>query len=115
MPLDETTVRLAKGKNLATVATLMPDGQPQALLTWVDADNEHIPRTSAAIRGSLSSSIPLRVHGTGRRFGDASSTSSVVRRLGTTSTNCRRSTSALSTGTRSAIRVGSSSRWLPTR
>jgi hypothetical protein len=42
MPLDENTIRLAKGKNLATVATLMPDGQPQALLTWVDTDNEHI-------------------------------------------------------------------------
>jgi hypothetical protein len=27
MPLDEDTVRLAKGKNLATVVTLMPDGQ----------------------------------------------------------------------------------------
>lgn len=42
MPLDEDTIRLAKGKNLATVTTLMPDGQPQALLTWVDTDGEHI-------------------------------------------------------------------------
>lgn len=42
MPLDEDTVRLAKGKNLATVVTLMPDGQPQALLTWVDTDGEHV-------------------------------------------------------------------------
>jgi PPOX class probable F420-dependent enzyme len=42
MPLDEDTVRLAKGKNLATVVTLMPSGQPQALLTWVDTDGEHI-------------------------------------------------------------------------
>jgi PPOX class probable F420-dependent enzyme len=42
MPLDEDTVRLAKGKNLATVVTMMPDGQPQALLTWVDTDGEHI-------------------------------------------------------------------------
>ena len=42
MPLDEDTIRLAKGANLATVATLMPDGQPQALLTWVDTDGEHI-------------------------------------------------------------------------
>ena len=30
MPLNEDVVRLVKGKNLATVATLMPDGQPQA-------------------------------------------------------------------------------------
>jgi PPOX class probable F420-dependent enzyme len=42
MALDEDTVRLAKGKNLATVVTLMPNGQPQALLTWVDTDGEHI-------------------------------------------------------------------------
>ena len=42
MPLDEDVVRLAKGKNLATVVTLMPDGQPQALLTWVDTDGDNI-------------------------------------------------------------------------
>ena len=42
MPLDEDTVRLAQGKNLATVVTLMPDGQPQALLTWVDSDGEYL-------------------------------------------------------------------------
>ena len=28
MALDEDTVRLAKGKNLATVVTLMPGGRP---------------------------------------------------------------------------------------
>jgi len=42
MALDEHVIRLAKGKNLATVVTLMPDGQPQALLTWVDTDGEHV-------------------------------------------------------------------------
>jgi PPOX class probable F420-dependent enzyme len=42
MPLDEDVVRLAKGKNLATVVTLMADGQPQALLTWVGTDGEHV-------------------------------------------------------------------------
>ena len=42
MPLDADTVRLAKGKNLATVVTLMPNGQPQALLTWIDTDGENI-------------------------------------------------------------------------
>jgi PPOX class probable F420-dependent enzyme len=42
MPLDDDTVRLAQGANLATVVTLMPDGQPQALLTWVDTDGEHL-------------------------------------------------------------------------
>ena len=40
MPLDEDVIRLAKGKNLATVVTLMPSGQPQALLTWIDTDGE---------------------------------------------------------------------------
>ena len=42
MPLDQDAVRLAQGPNLATVVTLMPDGQPQALLTWVDTDGEHV-------------------------------------------------------------------------
>ncbi len=42
MPLDADTVRLARGKNLATVVTLMPDGQPQALLTWIDTDGENL-------------------------------------------------------------------------
>ena len=42
MPLDEDVVRLAKGKNLAAVVTLMPSGQPQALFTWIDTDGEHL-------------------------------------------------------------------------
>ena len=42
MSLDEDAIRLAKDKNFATVATLMPDGQPQALLTWIDTDGEHL-------------------------------------------------------------------------
>lgn len=42
MPLDGDAVRLARGANLATVVTLMPDGQPQAQLTWVDTDGEHL-------------------------------------------------------------------------
>ncbi len=42
MALDEDAVRLAKGKNLASVVTLMPNGQPQAQLTWIDTDGEHI-------------------------------------------------------------------------
>jgi PPOX class probable F420-dependent enzyme len=42
VPLDDDVVRLARGKNLATVVTLMPGGQPQALLTWVDSDGEHV-------------------------------------------------------------------------
>ena len=42
MPLDDDVVRLAKGPNLATVVTLMPDGRPQAQLTWIDTDGEHL-------------------------------------------------------------------------
>jgi PPOX class probable F420-dependent enzyme len=42
MPLDEDAVRLARGANLATIVTLMPDGQPQAQLRWIDTDGEHL-------------------------------------------------------------------------
>ncbi len=42
MPLDADTARLAKSKNLATVVTLMPSGQPQAQLTWIDTDGENL-------------------------------------------------------------------------
>jgi PPOX class probable F420-dependent enzyme len=42
MPLDEDVVRLAQGQNLAIVVTLMPDGRPQAQLTWIDTDGEHV-------------------------------------------------------------------------
>lgn len=50
MALDEDTIRLAKGKNLATVVTLMPDGQPQALLTWIDTDGEHLLVNTEPVR-----------------------------------------------------------------
>ncbi len=42
MALDDDVIRLAKGANLATVVTLMPDGQPQALLTWIDTDGDEL-------------------------------------------------------------------------
>jgi PPOX class probable F420-dependent enzyme len=42
MPLDPNVTRLAKGNNLATVVTLMPDGRPQALFTWIDCDEDHL-------------------------------------------------------------------------
>lgn len=50
MLLDQDTIRLAKAKNLATVVTLMSDGQPQALLTWVDTDGEHLLVNTEPIR-----------------------------------------------------------------
>lgn len=42
MPLIEDVVRLAEGRNLATIVTVMPDGQPQAQLRWIDTDGEHL-------------------------------------------------------------------------
>lgn len=42
MPLSEYVVGLAKGPNLASVVTLMPDGQPQAQLTWIDTDGDNL-------------------------------------------------------------------------
>ena len=50
MPLDDHVIRLAKGANLATVVTLMPDGQPQAQYTWIDTDGENL----------LVNTVPLR-------------------------------------------------------
>lgn len=50
MQLDPDTIRLAKAKNLATVVTLMPDGQPQALLTWIDTDGDHVLVNTEPIR-----------------------------------------------------------------
>ena len=42
MALDDDVIRLAQGPNLATVVTLMPGGQPQALLTWIDTDGDEL-------------------------------------------------------------------------
>jgi PPOX class probable F420-dependent enzyme len=42
MELPELAMQLLKGKNFATVATLMPDGAPQASVVWIDTDGESI-------------------------------------------------------------------------
>jgi PPOX class probable F420-dependent enzyme len=68
MPLDEDVTRLAKGKNLATVVTLMPNGQPQALLTWVDTDGEHVlvntePQRQRAKNVARDPRITVLIHG----------------------------------------------------
>ena len=42
MKLPEFAIELLQGKNFATIATLMPDGSPQASVIWVDTDGEHI-------------------------------------------------------------------------
>lgn len=33
---------IGEGKNMATVATIMPDGSPQATVVWIDTDGEHV-------------------------------------------------------------------------
>ena len=38
--LDETTRELLDGKNFATVATVNPDGGPQASVVWILRDGE---------------------------------------------------------------------------
>lgn len=40
--LDELTLRLARGPNFASLATLMPDGSPQVHVMWVDTDGDRI-------------------------------------------------------------------------
>ncbi len=33
---------LSEGKNMATIATVMPDGSPQATAVWIDTDGENV-------------------------------------------------------------------------
>ena len=42
MPLDPDIKQRAQGPNFAALTTLMPDGQPQTQVMWVDADDEHV-------------------------------------------------------------------------
>ena len=42
MALDPNVQRLARSDNIAVTVTLMPDGQPQALPTWIDTDGDHL-------------------------------------------------------------------------
>lgn len=41
-PLHPHVVELAQGKTYATVVSLMPDGSPQAQITWIDTDGTHL-------------------------------------------------------------------------
>ena len=40
--LDDAVRELAKGKSFAALTTLMPDGQPQTQLMWVDANADEV-------------------------------------------------------------------------
>ena len=42
MKLDPAIHELASGPNYGVLATLMPDGGPQASVVWVDSDGEHL-------------------------------------------------------------------------
>ena len=42
MPLDDAVKQAAQAANFAAMTTLMPDGQPQTQVMWVDADDEHL-------------------------------------------------------------------------
>jgi PPOX class probable F420-dependent enzyme len=67
MALDKDVVRLATGANLATIVTLMPGGQPQAQLRWIDADDEHLlvntePQRQAAKNVARDPRITILIH-----------------------------------------------------
>ena len=46
--LDERAkALLTQGKNFATIATVMPDGSPQATVVWIDSDGTNIVLNTA--------------------------------------------------------------------
>ena len=40
--LHPMVLELARGKNFAAIATLLPSGHPQTQVMWVDADGDHL-------------------------------------------------------------------------
>lgn len=40
--IDEAVKALAQAPNFAAITTLLPDGQPQTSVMWVDCDDEHL-------------------------------------------------------------------------
>lgn len=42
MAIDEQLREMASSRNFAMLTTLMPDGQPQAHVMWVGADDDHV-------------------------------------------------------------------------
>jgi PPOX class probable F420-dependent enzyme len=73
MELDEDVVRLAKGANLATMVTLMPSGQPQAQLRWIDSDGENLiintePQRQAARNVRRDPRVSVLIHVVGSPY-----------------------------------------------
>jgi predicted pyridoxine 5'-phosphate oxidase superfamily flavin-nucleotide-binding protein len=48
--LDDVTRRLLDGKNFATVATVNPDGGPQASVVWILRDGDTVLFSAIATR-----------------------------------------------------------------
>lgn len=42
MPLDHDVKTFAQGKHFAALTTMLPDGQPQTQIMWVDADDDYV-------------------------------------------------------------------------
>lgn len=40
--IDDDVKQMAQDKNFAVLTTLLPGGQPQSQVMWVDADDEHV-------------------------------------------------------------------------
>jgi PPOX class probable F420-dependent enzyme len=73
MALDKDVVRLAGGANLATIVTLMPGGQPQAQLRWIDTDGDHLlvntePQRQAARNVARDPRITILIHSSGNAY-----------------------------------------------
>src|SRR5579872_1109522 len=71
--LDDDVIRLAKGANLATVVTLMPGGQPQAQLRWIDTDGDNLlvntePERRAAKNVVRDPRITVLIHAAGNPY-----------------------------------------------
>ena len=125
MPLDDDVVRLARGDNLATMVTLMPDGQPQAQLTWVDTDGEVLlvntePQRQRWKNLQRDPRLTVLIHSKDDPWDWAEvragwSAPSAARRRATTSTSSPGSTWEPTTATPSAPRDGSSCGSPPTR
>ena len=68
MTLSDDVKKLIDRPNFAHLATLMPDGQPQALLTWIDTDGEQLlvntePQRQRARNVARDSGITVLIQG----------------------------------------------------